>query len=56
MTLCETFQPRHFRPLEQPAFRCLEHAAYLKGFLKFMMILTRHCAGLRQSQIQQVHQ
>jgi len=34
MTLCDSPQPRHFQALEQPAFRGLEHAAYLKGFLK----------------------
>jgi len=49
-------QPRHFQPLEQTAFRGLEHAAYLKGFLKFMMIPARYFAGLRQSSIQQVYQ
>jgi len=34
MTLHEAVQPKHFRPLEQTAFRGLEHAAYLKGFLQ----------------------
>jgi len=34
MTLCDTLQPKHFRPLEQAAFRRLEHAAYLKGLLQ----------------------
>jgi len=34
MTLCDSPQPRHFRPLEQTTFRCLEHAAYLKGLLQ----------------------
>jgi len=34
MILCETLQPKHFQPLEQIAFRGLEHAAYLKGLLK----------------------
>jgi hypothetical protein len=27
-------EPRYFRPLEQPAFMRLEHAASLKGLLK----------------------
>jgi len=34
MTLRETLQPKHFQPLEQAAFRRLEHSAYLKGLLK----------------------
>jgi len=34
MTVCETIQPRHFQPLEQSAFRSLDHAAYLKGLLQ----------------------
>jgi len=34
MTPCNSLQPQHFRPLEQSAFRRLEHAAYLKGLLQ----------------------
>jgi len=34
MTVCETVQPKHFQPLEQDAFRRLDHAAYLKGLLQ----------------------
>jgi len=49
--------PRRFRPLEQPAFQQLEHAAYLKGLLKpfkgkgSLEAWASHCFSLRDNVI-----
>jgi len=57
MTLGETLQPKHFRPLEQAAFRRLEHAAYLKGFLKpfkgkgSLELWANQCMALRDAMV-----
>jgi len=61
MTLRETLQPKHFRPLEQTAFRNLEHAAYLKGFLKpfkgkgSLEVWANQCMALRDAMLAQQH-
>jgi len=55
MTLHEAPPPRNFRPLEQPAFRKLEHAAYLKGLLKpfkgkgSLELWANQCMALRDA-------
>jgi len=55
MTPFDTPQPRHFRPLEQAAFRRLEHAAYLKGLLKpfkgkgSLEVWANQCMALRDA-------
>jgi len=55
MTLCDSPHPRHFQPLEQPAFRGLEHAAYLKGLLKpfkgkgSLEVWANQCRALRDA-------
>jgi len=55
MTLHEAPQPKHFHPLEQTAFRGLEHAAYLKGFLKpfkgkgSLELWANQCVALRDA-------
>jgi len=55
MTLCETLQPRHFQPLEQPTFRKLEHAPYLKGLLQpfkgkgSLKLWAKQCMALRDA-------
>jgi len=55
MTLCDSPQPRHFQALEQPAFRGLEHAAYLKGLLKpfkgkgSLELWANQCMALRDA-------
>jgi len=48
-------RPKHFRPLEQAAFRRLEHAAYLKGLLQpfkgkgSLEIWANQCRTLRDA-------
>jgi len=55
MTLCDSPQPRHFQALEQPAFRGLEHAAYLKGLLQpfkgkgSLELWANQCVALRDA-------
>jgi len=55
MTLHEAPQPKHFHPLEQTAFRSLEHAAYLKGLLKpfkgkgSLELWANQCVALRDA-------
>jgi len=55
MTLCDSPQPRHFQPLEQSAFRRLEHAAYLKGLLQpfkgkgSLELWANQCMALRDA-------
>ncbi|KXU38359.1 integrase [Ventosimonas gracilis] len=55
MTPCDSPQPRHFQPLEQTAFRRLEHAAYLKGLLKpfkgkgSLKVWANQCVALRDA-------
>jgi len=57
MTLRETLQPKHFRPLEQTAFRRLEHAAYLKGLLQpfkgkgSLELWANQCMALRDAMV-----
>jgi len=57
MTQCDSPQPRHFRPLEQSAFRGLEHAAYLKGLLKpfkgkgSLEVWANQCMALRDAMV-----
>jgi len=57
MTPCDSPQLRHFQPLEQAAFRGLEHAAYLKGFLKpfkgkgSLEVWANQCRTLRDAMV-----
>jgi len=57
MTLCDSPQPRHFQPLEQTTFRSMEHAAYLKGFLKpfkgkgSLETWANQCVALRDAMV-----
>jgi len=57
MTLCDSPQLRHFQPLEQTAFRKLEHAAYLKGLLQpfkgkgSLEVWANQCMALRDAMV-----